>query len=560
MLTELSIRDFALIESLRLAFGPGLTVLTGETGAGKSIVVGALSLLLGGRSDPDTIRTGADSAQIEARITLSPEVVEYCRSLGIDIKDEPELILKRRVERAGRGACYANDSSLTLTTIEHLGDQLVDLHGQHQHQYLLKPDVHLDILDAYAGLTEERNQFSERFRVCERLRAELAELDQELAERRRRRELTEFQARELSDAAVNPEEPTALEQERKLLETAERRHALAHEIGQLLTEGEVSAHDLTAAAEKALTQLCRIDERLTEHCARLTQARETINDTSRQLAAYCETLDYSAQRLDEVNARLFQIAKLERKYGVSAAELPALAQRLRAELDTLATDSDRRQTIAAQVEELQTDLFARARRLSRQRLRSRSRLESQTHEELAAVGLASAKLLMNIQSGSDDQAAPALTERGWDTAEFLFSANPGEEPRPLRKVASGGELSRIMLALKTVLTNADPVPTLVFDELDTGIGGRIADAVGSRLARLSQTHQVICITHLPQIARYASRHFLVEKTTRAGRTRTQVRELDDESRVLELARMAGGATVTRATLAHAREMLRERRS
>ncbi|MBM3323848.1 hypothetical protein FJY69_10280, partial [candidate division WOR-3 bacterium] len=425
MLTELSVRDFALIEALRVEFKPGLTVLTGETGAGKSIVVGALSLLLGGRADSDMVRTGADSAQVEARITLSPELAGRCRALGIDVGQESVLILRRRIERNGRGACYANDSGLTLAALERLGDRLADLHGQHQHQFLLKPDVHLDILDAYAGLESERRQFSGQFHAGERLRAELAQLDEELAERRRRRELTEFQAKELSDAAVGPEEPAELRQERQLLESAERRHGLVHEVGQLLSEGEVSIGSLAAATEKALAELCRIDERLSEHRARMVEARVLLDEVWRELAKYRETIDFSAERLDELNTRLFLIERLERKYGVGAAELPALARQLQAELDRAAADSDRRDTLAGELDALQAELTVRAQKLSRQRGRSRAKLEEQLARELAAVGLARAELVMSIEPSD------GLTERGRDAAEFVFSANPGEERRPL---------------------------------------------------------------------------------------------------------------------------------
>ncbi len=553
MITELSARDFALIESLRVEFGPGLTVLTGETGAGKSIVVGALSLLLGGRSDAAMVRTGADSAQVEARITATPEIAERCHELGIELGPEPEpvLILRRRIERNGRSACYANDSSLTVAALERLGERLADLHGQHQHQSLLKHEVHLDILDAYAGLTSERREFTERFHAAERLRDKLAQLDEELAERRRRRELTEFQVRELTEARVRPGELAELQQQRQLLETAERRHRLAHEIGQVLSEGEVSLATLAAAAERTLAELCRIDERLSEHRARFVEARVLLDEIWRELAKYRETIDFSAERLDAVNARLFQIERLERKYGVGATELPTLLQHLQTELDRTAADGDRRNALADELGALQAELEALAQKLSRRRGRVRKKLEEQLARELAAVGLGRAELVIGIEP------TDTLTERGRETAQFLFTANPGEDRRPLRKVASGGELSRIMLALKSVLAHADPVPTLVFDEIDAGIGGRVADTVGSRLARLGSTHQVICITHLPQIARYADRHLLVEKTTRGGRTRTQIRELDAESRVSELARMAGGATITRTVLAHAREMLRK---
>jgi DNA repair protein RecN (Recombination protein N) len=565
MLGEIRIRNYALIEDLTVEFSPGLNVLSGETGAGKSIIIGALTLLLGDKPDTDMIRTGAENAQVEGRFDIDKRLADECSELGIPMSENspPQLLLRRRAERSGRGAAYANDSGITIAALQKLGDRLVDLHGQHQHQLLLKPEVHLDILDEYGGLGPDRGGFAERFRTFEERSAQLARLDKELAERRARRELTEFQSKELSAAQVKPGELDELNRERELLQTAERRFTLARQLEELLSEQEGSIIGLLGAAGKALAELAELDSNLAERRATLTEAQAGADDLWRELVRYRESIEFSPERMDEVNSRLFLIEKLERKYGLRADELAATEARLKAELDSIELGGSRREELAAELTALRQDLTARADALSRKRGRARSELAKRLNGEFEALGLGKAVLNVSISRVSDPNGVYdrggehfRLTPTGVDAVEFLFSANPGEELRPLRKVASGGELSRVMLALKSALAQADPVPTLVFDEIDVGIGGKVAESVGKRLARLARTHQVICITHLPQIAKYAERHLLVAKSVRSNRTLSSIQTLDADARVEELARMTSGATVTKTSLAHAREMLK----
>ncbi len=572
MLAEIRIRNYALIEDLTIELSPGLNVLSGETGAGKSIIIGALSLLLGDKPDTDMIRTGADTALVEGRFDVSRQLAGECSGLGIPVAEDgaPQLLLRRRTERNGRGAAYANDSGVTVAALQKLGDRLVDLHGQHQHQLLLKPEVHLDILDEYAGLGPERQEFAGQFHAFEAASAELARTEKELAESRARRELTEFQFKELNGAQVKPGEFEELNRERELLQTAERRFTLARQLEELLSEQEGSIIGLLGAAGKALAELAELDPGLAERRPVLTEAQAGADDLWREMVRYREGIEFSPERMDAVNTRLFLIEKLERKYGLGAAELPTFEAGLKAELDSIELGNSRRDELAGELTGLKKGLASGADALSRKRGRARSELEKRLKDEFEALGLGRAALSVNLTRTPDPNgvyARPAvaqpqrdgerfrLTSSGVDAAEFLFSANPGEELRPLRKVASGGELSRIMLALKSVLSQADPVPTLVFDEIDVGIGGKVAEAVGKRLARLARAHQVICITHLPQIAKYADRHLMVSKSTRGGRTLTAIRPLDAEGRVEELARMTSGAAVTSAGVAHAREML-----
>jgi DNA repair protein RecN (Recombination protein N) len=568
MLAELRIRNYALIDDLTVEFDPGLNVLSGETGAGKSIILGALTLLLGDKPDTDMIRTGADTAQVEGRFDVNRRLAGECSELGIPSAEDgpPQLLLRRRTERNGRGAAYANDSGITVAALQQLGDRLVDLHGQHQHQLLLRPEVHLDILDEYAGLDPERRDFAQRFRTFEEKSTELAQLEKELAESRARRDLTEFQLKELNTAHVKPGELEELNRERELLQTAERRYTLSRQLEELLSEQEGSVIGLLGIAGKALRELAELDAGLAEHRARLDEARAGADELWRELVRYREAIEFSPERMEAANARLFLIEKLMRKYGLGADELAALEAKLNAELDSIELSGSHRQELAAELATIKHDLATRAEALSRKRKKARTELEKRLGTEFAALGLGKAQLTVRISHTPDPDGVYAragerfrVTASGIDTVEFLFTANPGEELRPLRKVASGGELSRVMLALKGVLSQADPVPTLVFDEIDVGIGGKVAESVGKRLARLARTHQVICITHLPQIAKYAERHLLVTKSVRGNRTTSSIRTLDADAKVEELARMTSGAAVTRTSLAHAREMLESAR-
>lgn len=565
MLRYLRIRNYALIDDLSIDLQPGLTVLTGETGAGKSIIIGALSLLLGDKADPDMIRSGSDHLFVEGCFENLGRSAATCQELGIDLPDQT-LVIRRRIERNGRGAIHANDSTITLAGLQSIADLLVDLHGQHQHQYLLRPQTHLELLDAHGGLTAERNRFAEMYSRYTSLSSELAHLEEELVHRRNQQELKEYQWQELNSAAVTPGLAAELAAEQHLLASSERRFSLSSQLVSLLSEQEGSATDILAAATKLLAELVRLDPGLASHYDALSTASSAIHDLWRTLLTYRDRIDFSAERLEEINARLFTIQRLERKYGVAADDLSKVAEQLRRELDSLQLDESRIIELRQQVEVLQRELCTAAASLSQARSRAKTDMEKRLVTELAQLGLAGARFCCHLARTpepdglyDDSGTRYRLTATGLDTAEFLFSANTGEELKPLRKVASGGELSRIMLAIKTVLASVDPVPTLVFDEIDAGIGGRVAEAVGRRLAALGRTHQVICITHLPQIARHADDHLLVTKRTRSGRTNSFIRRLSQQEKVTELARMAGGDEITPTGLAHAREMLRSAR-
>lgn len=556
MLVELQIRNYALIDHLVLELAPGLNVITGETGAGKSIILGALSLVLGERADPDLIRAGASEAQVQARFSAIPDAVfARLQEMGIEAPDRT-LILRRKVDRTGRSVAYANDTAVTIHALSQIGDCLIDLHGQHQHQLLLKPEIHRELLDRYGQLTDQCKEFAQDYARLLQLRAELDALEKDLAERRRRRDLTAYQAQELAAAGIRKGELAALQEESQLLASAERRYALAQELEALLSEQEPSACGLLAIAEKKLAELAGLDATFSSWCEVLATARMQLEEFVRAVSSYRDRIEFSPARSEEVNSRLFLIQKLEKKYGLPADELPDLQEKLTQELNSVELDETRCEELREQLADMEQSLLTRARRLSRARRQAGAKMEKEMEKACTQLGLEKARLSVQI-SAPDSPDASLLSPAGFDTVEFLFSANPGEPLKPLRKVASGGELSRLMLAAKSVLTSTSMVPIMVFDEIDSGIGGRIAERVGRTLRHLGQTQQVICITHLPQIAQYADNHYVVTKQDKRGRSVTSITPLQGQSRIQELARMIAGEKITETSLARAREMLRE---
>ena len=571
MLRTLRIQNYALIDDLTIEWAPGLNVLTGETGAGKSIILGALSLLLGEKADPDAIRTGKDSAAVSAVFDATRATWEAVSELALDGEDEKQLTIRRKVAREGKGNVLVNDHATTAAVLKRLGDSLVDLHGQHEHQSLLRRELHLLVLDDFAKLAPSRARLAEAYEAYRRLEQELSDLRAELATRRSRRDLTEAQHQELKDANLDAAEIEALHAEQQLLDGREQRHALAAEISAALSENEGSVLESLAGCGRRLATLAELDSKLAPRQADLKQAVSLLDELWRALVGYQEASEVAPGRLEEINDRLFLLQKLIRKHCSAAAgmdavavkELTALRDRLATELSSLEIDETRTNELEKKLKSMHQDLVRQAGKLSQARLKAKAQFEPKLNREFLVLGMPKAQIEARIALQEqadglfeDHGRRYRLDARGVDDVEFLFSANPGEELKPLRKIASGGELSRIMLALKSVLSDTDPVPVLVFDEIDTGISGRIAEAVGDKLARLAKEKQVICITHLPQIARFAAAHFQVSKETRAGRTQTRIVRLSEPERVEELARLVAGKEVTALARAHAAELLK----
>jgi DNA repair protein RecN (Recombination protein N) len=568
VLRELRIRSLAVIESLTVPFGPGLNVLTGETGAGKSILIDALTLLLGERAQPaETIRAGAESATIEAVFDAprkSP-VTTLLQEHGISLEDG-QLVVRRELVRGGRGRVFLNDANTTLGLLEKLGEALVEVHGQHDHQALLRSARHLDLLDAFAGLGILRDRLRQRHEEWRSVSAELDALratarDQVTRTAQYRESMTEIDA-----ARLRPSEEDELREERRRLMNAERLAEGATGAYRELYDDPASAVERAGRAASLLRDLARIDPAIQPTLQAVDTALVHLDETARALRSYRDGVVFDPSRLDAIERRVDEIARLKRKYGESAEVILALRARLESDLEELARAGEDEGRLVERVERLRTELVTRATDLSERRDQAVSRLEAAVLAELAALDLENAVFRVRLTRERAGHGELGVGPEGWrlgtrgvDQAEFLFSGNAGEEARPLARIASGGELSRTMLALKVVLAATDAVPVLIFDEVDVGIGGKTADTVGKKLRQVARTRQVLCVTHLPQIAAYADQHFRVEKREEDGRTATTVTAMVRNDRVREVARMLGGESVTDTSLQHALELITQAR-
>ena len=563
MLRELRIRNVAIVERLDLEFPDGFIALTGETGAGKSIIVGALGLALGQKAQPEHLRAAGEEAGVEAVFAGELPAGARARLAAAGIAAGEQLVLRRTLTAGGRSRAFANDVAVALPTLEELGRELVDIHGQHQHQSLLRAETHLDFLDGFARLFGVRERFRAAWLRLEGLSRERAQLEREEAERERRLEYLRYQAEELGRAALQPGEEELLRAEREVLRNVERLGAGAGEAEALAYSGEAAAASAASAAARRLAEVAALDPALAPLADALAGAQAALEDAGRELQAYLSRLEADPERLGEIEERLALIARLKKKYGPTVEAMLGEAQTVRSEIDRIEQGAARLVDLGRELAAAEVEAGALAGELSRGRTAARPLLERRILEELGALAMSGSRFEVRLQREPDPVGALELDgrrwrtdERGVDRAEFLLSANPGVEPRPLARVASGGELSRVMLALKSALAEVDQVPTLVFDEVDIGIGGRTARTVGERLRALAAGRQVFCVTHLPQIASLAHVQYTIGKRVAAGRTRVRVDRLEGAERVTEVARMLGGRAVTEATLRHAEELLR----
>lgn len=563
MLRELRIRNLAVIESLAVPFGPGLNILTGETGAGKSIMVDAITLLLGERAQPaEAIRTGAESATIEGVFALSATgpIPTLLREHGVAPEDG-RLIVRRELVRGGRGRVFLNDANATLTLLEKLGEALVEIHGQHEHQALLRPGRHLDLLDGFGGLGILREKLHQRFDEWQGLGRELAELEAAAHDKAARLELHREAIAEIDGARLRPGEEEELRDERKRLQHAERLAEGAATAYRHLYDDPAAAAARLGQAIAALRDVARIDAALEPIVQSLDTAAVQLDEGVRALRAYRDGVVFDPPRLDEIERRLDEIGRLRRKHGETVDAVLAARDRMAAEMERLAQSEAGARELRERLDRLRGELATRALDLATRREQAGARLEGLVVAELAELGLDKPVFqarFVRERGGPGDLTVGEgwrLGPRGVDQVEFLFSPNPGEEPRPLARIASGGELSRTMLALKVILAASDAVPVLIFDEVDVGIGGKTADIVGKKLRRVARSRQVLCITHLPQIACYADHHIRADKRVEEGRTVTAVAVLEGEDRAREVARMLGGESITETSLKHARELL-----
>ena len=563
MLRELKINNLALIESLLLVFSDrkntdtsALVVLTGETGAGKSIILQALNLLSGCKASNTWIRTGADSASVEALFEMDQDkkgVKDALRDRGFDVDDT--LILKRIISRQGRSRYFINDSMATAALVEFVCENLFSVASQHEHQMLLKPRNHLDFIDSIGELWPRREEFGELFTQWTELKARQNSLQQREQDREQRRELLTFQSQEIQDSAISAGEDEELAAEKKVLRSSDTILELGRISYDILADTVVSN---LAQVRKNLEQMTQYDQAAREIADRIASSTFELDDVARLLSQYLDNVPIDPMRLEEIEARIDLLQKLKRKYGGPQMQLAEViryadqaAQEL-AELDTMD------QSLAETVKKLagiERELKAQADLLSEARKKSAVGLEKSISRELGTLSFTTAEFKAEFEPVEKNLAE--LTPSGWDKVEFMFSANPGEPLKPLVKIASGGELSRLLLGLKCILARRDRVGTVIFDEVDAGIGGQAAEDIALKIKQLSGHHQVLCITHLPQIASKADLHFRVDKTVANKRTLTEITLLDEESRIGELARMLAGGSVTGETIAFAKGLLKK---
>lgn len=568
MLLELHIRDFALIDRLHISFTSGFNVLTGETGAGKSIIVDALHTVIGGRARSELVRSGCDVACVEAVFEVAddaparPLLVE----MGVLDDEDPDTVLIRRdVYSNGRSRCRINGHPVTVAQLAAVGELLVDIHGQHDHQSLLRPRNQLELLDAYGGsdLMALKGEFARTWRRLNALRAELAQLLDSERERARRIDLLRFQLGEIDGAGLRVDEEEELEIRRRRLQNLVRLQGETGRVYAALHEGAdgvPAASDVLAEGTETIRALAELDPELEEAVRLLDAAAVQVQEAAGLLRRYADQLEADPDELEEVQARLAVISELKRKYGSNVAEVLAFADELRHELQLLEHSESRTDELTKEISALDQQASRLAAELSAKRQQAKSLLEEAVSAELEGLHMGPGRFVIELQRIADDEGLTvdgvtwAATATGIDRVEFLLSANPGEPPRPLAKVASGGELSRVALAVKRILASVDAVPTLVFDEVDAGIGGRTAQAVAHRLQAIAQTRQVLCVTHLAQIATMGDNHLHIAKTTDDTVTTVRVTPLAGDARVEEIARMLAGV-LTESTLDHARELL-----
>lgn len=553
MLTTLYIENIAVIEKTSIDFSQGLNVLTGETGAGKSIIIDSINAIMGQRTSKELVRTGAKTALVTAQFDdVNDTVKAKLKELGYDNEDDDTLILQRSISAAGKSTCKINARPASVTVLKEVAKNLINIHGQHESYELFSPDTHIDYIDSFGELNSELDDYREKYKKYKALKKQLNEANSDESARLHEIDLLTYQTTELFNADVQPDEIEQLENERIVLMNSEKIFTLLNDARELLDGDERTAGGVESV-ESAMNYIQRaaslnveyesISESITDVYYNLRDCIEAISDAA-------DSVESDPQRLEEIDERLDLLNRLTRKYGCECNELPSLAEKMQTRLEELISYDKNRDQLEADYKEAENNALVAAQKLSEIRKKTAKVFSERVREEMSFLNMPNVQIVTQFENTD-------FYEKGTDKIEFLISANPGEPPRPVAKIASGGELSRMMLAIKTVLASTDDIDTLIFDEVDTGISGSAAQKVGMKLKEVSKSSQVLCVTHQAQLAALADAHYLISKQVEDGRTFTQVKLLDFDGRKHELARIIGGVSITDAALAHAESMLKE---
>jgi DNA repair protein RecN (Recombination protein N) len=553
-----------LIDELQLEFGKGLNLLTGETGSGKSIIVDSLGALTGERVSSDLIKEGTSSAQIEGLFTFkaNADLHEIFYESGIEIEDSSEIdvIVRRELAAGGRNRIFVNNQLVTVNLLKKIGAFLVDIHGQGEQTTLFSPANHLEILDEYAGLKTERGKLAEKFRRMANIKSEIENLREDEAQKLQLLDILQFQVEEIGKAKLSIGEDESLEEEKRRLNNVEKLSMLSDESYLLLYENEEATVTTLEKVVKRVTELTEYESSFGEYAENLASAQAVLEDLAFAVRDFRGSLEYSPERLEEIENRLAEISRLKRKYGGSIETVLQHYKEAEERLRNIETADLREEELRRELKKAREEYIQSASELHVKREKAARKFEKETEANLKAVALEKARFEVRISAPDEAElnseiADKSFTAKGFDALEFYFSANVGESPKPLAKVASGGEASRLMLILKTTAKSNDAEKSVVFDEIDTGIGGRVAEAVGLKLKELAKTQQVLCVTHQPQVASLADRHFLVEKATEKDKTRVGVKLLNETEQIGEIARMLAGEKITETARQHAKEMI-----
>lgn len=565
MLKTLQIKDYALIESINIEFGKGLNIITGETGAGKSILIDAMGLLLGERASVEVIRRGAAKSVVEGvfDVASNKKVKAVLTENDIDYSDE--LILRREISSKGSNRCFINDTPVNLNLIKETGNLLVDLHGQHEHQSLLRTETHIDFLDEFGSIEESLTAYRKTYHLLNEKIAELRIVSSKEETLKEKKDLYTFQLREIDEVSPEADEDEKLNDELKILENSEKLLELSTDIYNKLYENEHSVLDLLASAGNEIKELARIDKSLNDICSDYESAKALISEISSSVRSYKDNLEIDPEKIEGIRTRLSGITMLKKKYGGSVKAVLEYREKIAAELELAENFEEKIKMLEAEITRLRRQCGAEADKISQIRNKTAAKICREVEASLKFLGIENSIFRVNIgREECSNGAAQYITfenknfkcsSKGFDEVEFFISTNLGEEAKPLVKVASGGEVSRIMLALKSTLAKNDKLPLLIFDEIDTGVSGRIAQKVGQALKELAKFHQIIAITHLPQIAGLGNAHFAVEKRIADDRVTSSIRSLSDEERVKEVAKLMSGEEITEASLNGARELM-----